>query len=124
MNILNWFKKKEINVDIKSFEEKCPVGSWYKSGSNQIIRLSNIYIKNNNLFITIEYPFFNQTKNRFIIEKEDDKSPAFLNGRFKVSAKESEKLETSYWKVIEQDLYNKTQVSKKHYEKFLAVGEK
>ena len=124
MNILNWFKDKTPPFDIKAFEEKWPVGSWYKSGGNQIVRLSNVYVKNGNPLITVEYPKTNLINDSFTIEKEDDLSPAYLNGRTRVIGKDAEKLEKSYWKTIEKDLQNKTERAKRDYQNFLDFGKK
>ncbi len=124
MNILNWFKKKP-EFDIKAFERKWPVGSWYKSGGNQIVRLSNVYVKDGVPMITVEYPVAGiANKDYFRIEKDDDLSPSYLNGRIRVEDKEAERLEKSYWKTIEKDLKNKTESAKKTYKNFLDIGGK
>lgn len=121
MNILNIFKNK-YTFDIKSFEEKCPIGSWYKSGNSQIVRLSNVYIKDNVPKISIEYPVTSGLG--FKIVGEDDLSPSYLNGRIRMLGTEANKLENSYWKTIEKDLANRTKTSKNNYQKFLDFGKK
>ena len=124
MNILNWFKEKSPAFDIKSFEQKWPVGSWYISGGNQIVRLSNVYVKNKIPLITVEYPKHDPIIDGYTIEKEDDLSPAYLNGRTKVVGKDADKLEKSYWKAIEKDLENKSKRAKRDYQNFLDFGSK
>lgn len=127
---MKWLKKlfsKETPkpaFDIKKFEERWPVGSWYTSGSKQIVRLSNVYIKDGNPLITIEYPKLSPVKNIFSILKEDDLSPSYLNGWSKVPDKEQQKLENSYWKTIENQLQYETEANKRTYGNFVKVGNK
>jgi len=57
--IKNLFKdeqKQKPEFDIAKFESRWPVGSWYTSGSRQVIRLSNVYMRDGNPLITVEYP--------------------------------------------------------------------
>lgn len=124
MNIFNIFKKKNTTFDITAFTEKWPVGSWYKSGNNQVIRLSNVYVKAEAPLISVEYPILDPVKNTFRMSGEDDLSPAYLNGRTKVTGPEADKLEKSYWKTIEKDLEKRTKVAKDNYQKFLDFGKK
>ncbi len=119
MNILKWFEPK---FDIKAFEEKWPVGSWYVTGASQVTRLSNIYIKDGKLKITIEYPVMDSNTKTFKIFKDDDLSPSFMKGRTKVNDEEAEKLEKSYWKTIEKELKDKTIASKESYNLFIEAG--
>jgi len=128
MNILGWCnkEKKNINDNRKILEKNYPVGTWYRSVYG-ITRLSNIYIKNNNLYITIEKPMkVNNSVSgvKFFIDKEDDLNPSYLNGWIRVDEKEAEKLECSYWKTIEKDLEKRTEEMNKFYNDFIKEGEK
>jgi len=123
--------RKKVPVNIEDFEAKWPVGTWFKSG-NGLVRLSNVYEKDGELLITIEKPVpsggaftaSERLTTSFIIEKEDDLSPSYLNGWIRVADKESEKLERSYWKTIEKDLQSRTKSMENFYRDFVKIGSK
>jgi len=117
------FKKKEKTVfDIKKYEETYPVDTWYTSGSHQVLRLSNVYMRGDVPFITVEKPELEPLKNEFQIVKLDDLAPSYLRGWNKVDDKEQKKLEKSYWKAIENQLKKQTVSNKAAYNNFVKLG--
>lgn len=117
------FKKNEkIVFDIKKYEETYPVDTWYTSGSHQVLRLSNVYMRGDFPYISVERPELEPFKNQFQIIKLDDLSPNYLRGWNKVDSNEQKKLEKSYWKTIENQLKKQTISNKVAYNNFIKLG--
>ncbi len=115
--------KKKAPFDVKAFEEKYPVGSWYKS-HGEVARLSNVYMGFNIPFISIEVPCMDPVTGNFRIEKQDSLPPAYIMGWTRVKDDEAEKLERSYWKALEKELESRTNKKRKLHDDFIKFGTK
>lgn len=104
--------KKKSTFDIKAFEAKYPVGSWYKSHGD-VARLSNIYVVFDRPSISVESPEIDYVTMNCRIEKQDGLPPAYIMGWVRVKDGEAEKLERSYWKALEKELEANTNKKEK-----------
>lgn len=118
----NIFKTK-TTFDVKAFEEKWPVGSWYKSHGD-VARLSNVYIAFNIPMISVETPCVDPVTGNYRIEKQDGLPPAYIMGWLRVKDADAEKLEVSYWKALEKELEAKTNKKRRLYDDFVKFGTK